>query len=334
MRVLGGWIFSTLLLVLAAPASALDGNDPGSWPAEWPKTDFSQASISFNEIKEGGPPKDGIPPIDEPVFARSAEVDLPDIEPVIGVILEGTARAYPIRILIWHEIVNDQIGDAPISVTFCPLCNTGIVFDRRIAGDVLDFGTTGKLRNSDLVMYDRQTESWWQQFTGEAIVGEMTGTILDTVPARLESFANFKARAAEIDTGGGWVLVPNNDTMRAYGVTPYAGYDSLPKPFLYNGPLPTQIAPLARVVRVGDQAWSLDLVKEKGEIMIGDETRIRWESGQASALDRSAIAQGLDVGNVVVEAKATDGDWADAVYTVDFAFAFRAFYPDVPIITE
>ena len=147
-------------LITTQPAAAIDGNDPGLWVSEWPNTDFDQASISFEEIKDGGPPKDGIPPIDEPVFARVVEVDLPDIEPVIGVIIDDVARAYPIRLLIWHEIVNDWIDNLPVAVTFCPLCNTGIVFDRRIAGDVLDFGTTGKLRNSDLVMYDRQTERW------------------------------------------------------------------------------------------------------------------------------------------------------------------------------
>ena len=193
-------------------------------------------------------------------------------------------------------------------------------------GQVLDFGTTGKLRNSDLVMYDRQTESWWQQFLGEAIVGEMTGKTLNTIPARLESFGHFKARA-----GDGWVLVPNEEMIRAYGITPYVGYDSLEKPFLYNGPLPTEVAPLSRVVRVDDQAWSLDLVKEKGEILISDNRRIRWEKGQASALDRSAIAQGLDVGNVVVEQKTESGEWIDTVYMVDFAFAFHAFFPDTPI---
>ena len=334
MRVVTVLAAALVCFASAQPATAIDSNDPGLWVNEWPNTDFDQASVSFDEIKDGGPPKDGIPPIDDPVFSRAVEVDLPDIEPVIGVIIDGTPRAYPIRILIWHEIVNDWIGDVPIAVTFCPLCNTGIVFDRRLGGDVLDFGTTGKLRNSDLVMYDRQTESWWQQFTGEAIVGEMTGQTLTSIPARLESYGNFRARAAKIDPGGGWVLVPNNETMRAYGITPYVGYDSAPKPFLYNGPLPTQIAPLARVVRVGDQAWSLDLVKDKGEIMVGGTTRIRWDSGQTSALDRSAIAQGLDVGNVVVEEKAAGGDWVDAVYTVDFAFAFRAFYPDVEIVTE
>jgi hypothetical protein len=137
-----------------------------------------------------------------------------------------------------------------------------------------------------------------------------------------------------VDPGGGWVLVPNDEVMRAYGITPYVGYDSLERPSLYEGELPTRIAPLARVVRVGERAWSLDLVRERGEIMINQACRIRWQPGQASALDRSAIAQGLDVGNVVVEEKTADGNWVDAVYTVDFAFAFRAFYPAGEIVTE
>ena len=136
------------LIVTAPAAPAIEGNDPGLWVEEWPETDFDQTTISFDEIKDGGPPKDGIPPIDDPVFSRAVEVDMPDIEPVIGVIIDGNARAYPIRLLIWHEIVNDQIGNTPIAVTFCPLCNTGIVFNRRRGDAVFDFGTTGKLRNS------------------------------------------------------------------------------------------------------------------------------------------------------------------------------------------
>ena len=102
-----------------------------------------------------------------------------ETEPVIGLVVNGDARAYPLKILIWHEIVNDTVGGVPVTVTYCPLCNSAIVFERTVDGRVLDFGTTGKLRNSDLVMYDRQTESWWQQFSGTAIVGAMTGTKLD-----------------------------------------------------------------------------------------------------------------------------------------------------------
>lgn len=125
------------------------------------------------------------------------------------------------------------------------MCNAAIVFKRRLGDVTLDFGTTGKLRNSDLVMYDRQTESWWQQFTGEPIVGQMTGQSLGLVPARLESFALFKERHPH-----GQVLIPKNSSLRDYGRNPYAGYDSSARPFLYGGDLPKGINPVARVVVV------------------------------------------------------------------------------------
>ena len=161
----------------------------------WPNTDFSIASVDFDDIMSGGPARDGIPPIDQPEFVTVAEEsELADTEPLISISINGDARGYPLRILMWHEIVNDEVGGIPVTVTFCPLCNTALVFDRRVDGQVLDFGTSGNLRNSDLVMYDRQTESWWQQFLGEAIVGAMTGTVLDLIPARIESFARFRER--------------------------------------------------------------------------------------------------------------------------------------------
>jgi hypothetical protein len=303
-------------LVAAAPALAADA---ARWRLEWPDTDFTLHSVPLDEIISGGPPRDGIPSIDAPAFVPAAEAGLADNEPVIGLVIEGDARAYPLRILIWHEIVNDVVGGVPVAVTYCPLCNTGLVFDRRVGERVLEFGTTGKLRHSDLVMYDRTTESWWQQFLGEAIVGELTGTQLVMLPARLESLSAFKARAP-----GGRVQVPRSDA-RAYGVNPYAGYDSAPAPFLYHGLLPNGIAPLARVVRVGDEAWSLDLVRKKAPFEVGD-LRFTWQPGQASALDAATVAGGADVGNVLVERRTADG-WSDAVYAVDFAFAFHAFYP-------
>jgi Protein of unknown function (DUF3179) len=310
------WIASTAQLAAA----------PADWRLEWPDTDFSKHGVPLNEIISGGPPRDGIPSIDAPTFVPVAEAELSDREPVIGLIVDGDARAYPLRILIWHEIVNDVVGGVPVAVTYCPLCNTGLVFDRRVGGQVLEFGTTGKLRHSDLVMYDRTSESWWQQFLGEAIVGELTGTQLVMLPARLESFASFKHRAPN-----GRVQVPGSDA-RAYGTNPYAGYDSAPAPFLYHGLLPDEIAPLARVVRVGDEAWSLALVRRKAPFEVGD-LRFTWEPGQASALDAGMVAEGVDVGNVLVERRSADG-WTDAVYSVDFAFAFHAFYPDGVIHAE
>lgn len=299
--------------------------------AESWKTDFDVRSVDLGEIVSGGPPKDGIPPIDDPRFEPlSAAGRLADTEPVVGVVVGDDARAYPLRVLMWHEIVNDTVGGVPVAVTFCPLCNAAVVFDRRLDGMVLDFGTTGRLRHSDLIMYDRQTESWWQQFTGEAIVGALTGKALKTIPARLESFARFRDRAP-----GGKVLAPNDPDRRRYGANPYVNYDSAPRPFLYRGAMPEGIAPLARVVTVesasgGREAWSLDLVRERRRIETGAGLVITWEPGQNSALDSGSIAEGVDVGNVVVRRESGSG-YEDAVYGVDFAFAFHAFHPDSPI---
>ena len=301
--------------------------NPDSWKREWPKTDFSKTAVAFEEILSGGPPKDGIPSIDNPVFAAVADVkDIADTEPVVGVTIGDDVRAYPLRILMWHEIVNDVIGGVPVAVTFCPLCNAAVVFDRRLDGRVLEFGTTGKLRRSDLVMYDRQTESWWQQFTGEAIVGDLLGAKLTFLPARLESFAKFRARAPH-----GKVQVPNQPGMRRYGLNPYVGYDSSRRPFLYRGSYPANVAPLSRVVSVDGRAWSLDLLREKRRIETDDGLVITWAPGQNSSLDESAIADGDDVGNVVVQ-RERDGALEDVVYGVDFAFAFHAFNPEVEII--
>ena len=314
---------AAMILACALPATA----DPDRWRYEWPETDFSKHSVPYSEIISGGPPKDGIPPIDDPQFQVIGDIsDLPGTEPVIGVTLNGVAKAYPIRLLMWHEIVNDRIGDTPVAVTFCPLCNAAIVFDRRIDGQVLDFGTTGKLRKSDLVMWDRQTQSWWQQFMGEAIIGAMMGTRLTVLPSRLESFENFRSRT----DATALVLVPNNRRMRAYGSNPYRGYDS-GYPFLYDGDVPDGIGALERVISLAgrDQAWSLALIRDRGSITTPDGTILSWTAGQNSALDRGIIAEGRDVGTVTALK-----DGLDVIYFVDFAFAFHAFQPDAPIHTK
>lgn len=288
-------------------------------------TDFETTSIDLGEVMSGGPPKDGIPAVDNPVFAALSDVtDIAPTEPVVGLTVNGEWKAYPLRILMYHEITNDWIGNVPVSVTFCPLCNAVVVFDRRVGDQVLDFGTTGRLRNSDLLMYDRQTETWWQQFLGEAIIGELTGTVLDILPSRLESFAEFQARAPE----GAQVQVPEFPNMRNYGSNPYDGYDTLAFPFLYNGEVPDGIAPLDRVVSLKDksEAWSLALLRERKELVAGDGTVLRWSPGQNSALDTYQIAEGRDVGTVTAQ---RDGE--DVPYFVDFAFAFHAFRPDSPI---
>ena len=190
------------------------------------KTDFSKHTVPFEEFASGGPPKDGIRSVDHPSFVTIREADewLADRDPVALVSLNGEARAYPLSILIWHEIVNDEIAGRPVSVTYCPLCNTTIAFDREFRGRILDFGTTGRLRHSDLVMYDRQTETWWQQATGEGLVGEHAGEQLTFLPVTVLSWRDVKAqrpsaRVLSRDTGFSPTFA------QRYGTSPYEGYD-------------------------------------------------------------------------------------------------------------
>lgn len=307
-------------LANAAFAVGVASADPTFWKHEWPKTDFNNASVQWIEILSGGPPKDGILAIDGPKFvAVQSETRLEDREPVITVEIDGNApRAYPLRYLTWHEIVNDEVAGVPIAVTFCPLCNSGIVFDRRLDGEVLSFGVSGKLRNSDMVMYDRQTESWWQQALGEGIVGVHTGEFLAVLPSWVESWAQFSVRNPD------GLVMDQPKLSRSYGMNPYVNYDSSKRPFLYDGELPPHgIAPLARVVRVGDKAWPLTRLSDLGEVSEAGVT-LSWVPGQASALDTQRIAKGRDVGSIRVR----DQNGVDVPHDVMFAFAFHAFWPE------
>ena len=302
--------------VLAMPAMA----DPDRWRHAWPNTDFSRSSVAFSEIMSGGPPRDGIPALTDPGFIPVAEeTRLDPTEPVIAVELgDATPRAYPLRYLTWHEIVNDEVAGLPIAVTFCPLCNSAITFDRRVGGAVLNFGVSGLLRNSDMVMFDRETESWWQQAIGQGIVGHHMGTELDILPTWMESWQAFRARNPQ------GLVMDEPGHRRPYGSNPYVGYDSAPRPFLYSGEMPPHgISPLLRVVRVGDRAWPLTRLAEAGEITEEGVT-LTWVEGQASALDTDRIGAGRDVGNIRVR----DGQGADLAHDVMFAFAFHAFWPE------
>ena len=327
---------AALLLSLSAQAAATQLLTTCAPPQPdiaraWPDTDFARCTAPLREVISGGPPKDGIPPIDHPVFVSLPELAQTDgfkvdpREPVIELTLDGITRAYPLSVLMWHEIVNDEIAGVPVAVTYCPLCNTAIVFDRRLETGsgvtVLDFGTTGKLRNSDLIMYDRQTESWWQQYDGGGLFGALADRRLTILASRLVSFAEFTSRHPQAQ-----ILVPDGRHQRRYGANPYVGYDSSQFPFLFSGEVPAGIAPLARVVVVGDRAWSLAHVQNRREI-VADRLTIRWRTGQASALDTRQIADGRDVGTVSVT-----GPTGDVPYKVTFAFVWHAFNPGTPII--
>jgi hypothetical protein len=296
-----------------AAATPLPAEPPPAGAEQEFKTDFTRHSIPYSEILSGGPPKDGIPAIDDPRFVTVSEADawLKPIEPVILLEINGATRAYPIQILMWHEIVSDTIGGVPVAVTFCPLCNTAIVFDRRIDERVLDFGTTGRLRYSNLIMYDRQTESWWQQAGGDAIAGELTGQQLKFVPASIIAWADFKANFPD-----GQVLSRETGFDRSYGRNPYLGYDDVNQPpFLYRGPpTPDRLPPIARVLTIdldGEAvAYPYEMLQEKRVIndsVGGKDVVVLWREGTASALDQSTVAGGRDVGTANAYSRQLDG---------------------------
>ncbi|MGD2246605.1 MAG: DUF3179 domain-containing protein [Candidatus Aminicenantes bacterium] len=292
-----------------------DGEQPAFNTAYWEKTDFCKHNVDYDTIISGGPPPDGIPPLDAPRFVATESADewLEDREPVILFQIDQDVRAYPLQIMTWHEIVNDEVAGVPVVVTFCPLCNTALVFKRpTVDQQTLTFGTSGNLRNSDLVMYDRQTESWWQQFTGTAIVGELTGEQLQLLPAALISWGDFRDEYPE-----GKVLSRDTGYNRRYGSNPYVGYDDIDSsPFLFQGDVDDRLQPMARVVGLvsdGGQVKSFSYRRLKEESVIHDSLEgtvivIFYKEGTDSALDASNIPEGRDVGATGVFEALVDGE--------------------------
>ena len=277
----------------------------GSVTSGW-ETDFDKFSVPVEEIISGGVGRDGIPPIDNPFFAPVADAQwLQPQSPIIALEVNGDARAYPLGVLTRHEIVNDEVGGIPVAVTFCPLCNSAIVYDRRVDGEVLRFGVSGNLRNSDLVMWDDKSQSWWQQLTGEGIVGEYTGTLLNIVPSQMIGFGTFVERYPD-----GQVL--SNDA--GFSRNPYVGYDSNPQPFLYRGPIDSRLFATERVLAglVDDQpiAYPFPELAEQFVIndQIGDVPVVAfWQPGATSALDQSDIDGSKDVGMALLYRAELDG---------------------------
>jgi hypothetical protein len=273
-------------------------------------TDFTRRTVPFSEIQSGGPPKDGIPAIDAPRFAPIAEGAkfLVRDEPVMVVAHGNEVAVYPLQILIWHEIVNDTIGGEPIVVTYCPLCNTAIAFRRTLGGAVLDFGTTGNLRRSDMVMYDRQTESWWQQITGEGIVGKHAGARLEFVPASILAYSD--AAAAHPSAR---VLTQETGHSRRYGQNPYVEYDS-GTPFLFSGPGDARLLANERVLAVsaGGEAVAYPFAILGRERVVNDQVGgtpllVLFKPGTRSALDAENLSESRDVGSAVAFSRSLEG---------------------------
>ena len=278
---------------------AFEGNSARFVTRFWLSTNFCKHSVDYSEIFSGGPPPDGIPAIYDPVFesVRAADEWLEDEWPVMFFEANGEARAYPLAVLIWHEIVNDEVGGQKVALTFCPLCNSTIAFSSVLDdGTELEFGTTGNLRNSDLIMYDQQTRSWWQQFTGEAIVGQLTGTTLEMLPSQIISWADFKQNYPDSP-----VLSRATGYERRYGDNPYGGYDNIGgSPFFPVGEYGDELPPVERIVAlsIGEfhVAFPFSRLANVGvvnEEYLGQPIAIFWKAGTSTALGNN----GRDVGS-------------------------------------
>lgn len=185
--------------------------------------DLRGALVDPADIHRGGPPKDGIPAIDRPKFVAAAGAKLAQGDRILGVARNGEAKAYPVRILNWHEVVNDRVGGTPVAVTYCPLCGSGVTFAATVKGRTRSFGVSGLLYNSDVLLYDRETNSLWSQLLAKAVTGPMKGEKLEIVPTAHTSWEDWRTRHP-----GTLVLSEDTGYARNYSRDPYAGYDVSP----------------------------------------------------------------------------------------------------------
>ncbi|MHC5073267.1 MAG: DUF3179 domain-containing protein [Planctomycetota bacterium] len=283
------------------------------------RTNTDKSLIDLKKIMSGGPGKDGIPAILNPNFVNSdsARKWLSDREPVVSLFINDEAKAYPLQILMWHEMVNDEVSGVPVLVTFCPLCYTAIAFDRRLESEIHTFGVSGFLRHSNLLMYDKSTESLWQQVTGQAVVGDMVGKQLKPLAAQIISFEQFKSAYPD-----GLVLSQKTGYTRDYGRNPYVGYDDIyQRPYLYNGPTDERLRPMEKVIAVSigetDKAYTYEVTQKErviNDIVANQPLAVFHDNGAVSAMDKPQIAMSREVGSTGVFSREIDGQVLSFIY--------------------
>jgi len=277
--------------------------------------DISNATIPLDEIRSGGPPRDGIPAIDQPKFIRPAKADfMQDDDDVLSVTVGGETRAYPLRILVWHEIVNDTLSGEAIAVTYCPLCGTAMVFSRRIGGRVLDFGVSGLLYQSDVLMYDRQTESLWSQLAMASVSGRSVNATLEWLPSQQVTWLAWTKKFPQ-----GKVLSTQTGFSRNYSGNAYADYkrssatmfsvpahrsELLPKEWVIG----VQVDGAARAYSIRVLAEQKTITDAPIEIIYDPESRL-------------ATAKNLETGETLPVVKV-------------YWFAWQAFYPRTQLIED
>lgn len=279
--------------------------------------DYSNKRIPLSEIKSGGPPKDGIPALMQPktISSKKADSKLSGSDRVIGMVINGKARAYPIRILNWHEIVNDRLGDMDIAVTYCPLCGTGMVFDAAVNGKKMTFGVSGKLYNSDVLLYDHESESLWSQLKMEAVTGKYSGKKLKLFPSKLTTWKDWKKRYPSTT-----VISFKTGYRRDYSRNPYLDYEQ--SRLLYfpvsqrNNRLHPKAWVIAIVVNNNAKAYPFSVLERTGSEVSdrvgGKPITVQFDSDSRSAVIRDGK------GNIVPSVTA-------------YWFAWFAFYPETGI---
>lgn len=293
-------IFIIILLmsnVFAAEISLIDNRDSNlkSLTSTW-STNWKKHSVDYSDLLSGGPPRDGIPPLDKPIFTsiKEAKSWLNDNDALIFVKINDKSKAYALKILIWHEIVNDTLDEEKILVTFCPLCNASFVYSRIIDNKEYTFGTSGLLRHSDLVMFDRQSESLWQQFSGDAIIGDKTGITLDSINSSILSFKDIYTQYPNTK-----ILSKNTGFYRSYGKNPYIGYDNInSSPFLLKDKSDLRLLPMRRVstLEINNKSivYSHKILKNKNlvnDIFEKSNIVVFYKENLLSVLDKKDISE-------------------------------------------
>lgn len=296
---------SLLLVVLASSLVAQSKNG----------FDLANATIPIREIHSGGPPRDGIPAIDQPQFWTVSRADsfLRSNDEVVSFVHEGDARAYPLRILVWHEIVNDTVGGKPVAITYCPLCGTSMVFGRSFGGEATTLGVSGLLYNSDVLMYDRATDSLWSQLKMEAVSGPRVGTQLDWLASQIMPWQQWKSRYPD-----GKVLASETGHRRDYTRMPYQGYEDTPRTMFPVSGNRDDFAPKTWVtgVIVNDQAYAFKVAQ------------IDEQEGWTGLIGGREVSVSHENEAVVV----TDAATGETIpHVLAYWFAWQAFYPETGV---
>ncbi len=277
--------------------------------------DLQQTLIPAGQILPGGPPRDGIPALSQAHFinAEEARTELQDDDRILALLIEGQARAYPVAILNWHEIVNDSVGNTAVAITYCPLCGSGVAFSRQLQGKVLDFGVSGLLYNNDVLLYDRQTESLWSQILGQAISGPAMGSHLQRLPLEHTRWKDWRLRHPETQ-----VLSRKTGYRRDYNRDPYADYRRSRRIiFPLSNRTSNRLHPKEEVLTVTingqHKAWPFsELAKSPSPLMdhlAGQNLRIEYDTENRSASIYTTDQQRL-------------------TSMISYWFAWYAFHPD------